>query len=232
MKPSNQRVVIILGPPGSGKGTQANLLAEKLSLLHLETSSIIESHLRNAKEGEAVTIDGVAYLLDEEKKLRDTGQLMSPPLIHFWLAQRVRELHQEGKSIVFSGSPRTLYEAEQLMPVLEELYGKEAITVLNIELSEEDSLFRNSHRRICELMRHSVLYSPETANLKTCILDGSALVSRGALDDPETIKKRLVEYRERTLPILDFLKTRGFVVVTINGAPSVAEVFGEILKNL
>src|SRR3989344_5164853 len=213
MKPSKElKVIIILGPPGSGKGTQATLLSEKLNLFHLETSRIIEANFNVTEPGAVVNVKGKEYSLDEEKKIREAGELMSPPLIHFWMEQKVRELSAEGKSVVFSVSPRTLHEAEQLMPILEELDGKDNITVFNIELSEEDALFRNSHRRICELMRHSILYSPETESAKICMIDGSDLVSRGTLDDPEAIKKRLVEYKERTLPILDFLKNQNFAI--------------------
>jgi len=99
-----------------------------------------------------------------------------------------------------------------------------------IEISPEETIFRNSHRRICELMRHPILYSEETKNLSICPLDGSKLVRREGLDDPETIKTRLKEYADRTYPVIEIFKEQGIKVKKVNGEQSVADVFKEILS--
>src|SRR3989339_216854 len=98
------QVVIILGPPGSGKGTQANLLAEKFGFFHLETSRIIEAKLANAKKNSFVSVRGKKYYLADELKKREKGELMSPPLIIFWLKKRIKELGRQGERIILSGS--------------------------------------------------------------------------------------------------------------------------------
>ena len=87
---------------------------------------------------------------------------MSPPVVAHIMQEKIRQVHSAAKDIVTSGSLRTLYEATHLYPILEELYGKENITAFFLKLDEEQSIYRNSHRRICELVRHSILWSEET----------------------------------------------------------------------
>ena len=229
---NNKLVVILLGAPGAGKGTQAELLSEKLNLYYFETSKIIERAIQKARKGEFVEVEGKKYFFAQEKNLWQTGKLCSPPFVTFLVKQKIKALYQLGENLVIAGSPRTLYEGKKLMPFLERLYGKKNIRVILINVSAKESIFRNSHRRICELMRHPILYNKETAYLKNCPLDGSRLVRREGLDDPETIKVRLKEYKERTMPLISYFKSRGLNIKTINGKGSVAEVFKRVLKAL
>lgn len=234
MKPTKklkEPVIIILGPPGSGKGTQAGLLERELDIFHLETSEVIERKLKRVKKGDYVVVEGKKYFLEEEKKKREEGELMSSPLITFWVMKEIERLYKEEKGIVFSGSPRTLYEAEKLIPLIEKLYSKKYIRVIFIKLSAKDSIWRNSHRRTCELMRHPIIYNKETKNLKHCPLDGSKLIRR-VDDKPEIIKFRLKEYKKRTKPVIDYLKKRHFKVIEINGAPSPDRIHKGIMKVL
>ena len=131
-----------------------------------------------------------------------------------------------------AGSPRTVHEGKTVMPFLEKLYGKGNIKIILIQVSAKESIFRNSHRRICELMRHPILYSKETKKLKFCPLDGSKLIRRKGLDDPKTIRIRLKEYREKTLPLVKYLEERKLKVKKINGEGSVSKIFERILKVL
>lgn len=225
-------VIIIFGPPGSGKGTQGELLADTLGLYYFETSKILERNLRGADEGAVVVVEEVEYFLKEEKIKWQTGKLMSTPLVLFWMAEKVRELGEEGKGVLFAGSPRTVLEAEKLMPALEGFYGRENMRIVHLDLSVEESILRNSHRRICSLLRHPILYSDETKNLTRCPFDGSELIRREMLDDPETIKVRFKEYEERTKPMLEFFVKQGFEVKLINGEQTVEQVFKDILEAL
>ena len=228
----NPKVIIILGPPGSGKGTQSGLLAEKFGLYYFETAKVGEERINQAKKGEYILADGQKYYFENEKKLWKSGKLWSPPFITALVKDKIKELAAKKQNIVFAGSPRTIYEGEKLTPLLKKLYGKENITVILIEQSAEASIFRNSHRRICELVRHPILYSKENEKLKKCPLDGSKLIRRKGLDDPETIKTRLKEYKERTLPLIDYFKEEKLLVKKINGSPPPAIVFKNILKTL
>ena len=230
MKPFKKQVIILFGPPGAGKGTQAELLAEKFDLFHFETSGIIEKIIMNANEKDFIEEQGEKYYFKKEKQLWEEGKLWDPLFVIHFVKEKIKSLFDEEKGIVFSGSPRTVYEAEELGLLLKELYGEENIKVFFIEIDPEDTIFRNSHRRICELMRHSILYNEETKELTMCPLDGSKLIRREGLDDPESIKVRLKTYKERTYPILDVFKNEGIKVNKINGKQSVSNVYDDISK--
>jgi len=222
-------VIIILGPPGSGKGTQAELLMERFDLYHFETSEIIEKNFAIAKSGDFVKVGKEKYFLSEEKKLRKAGKWMSPPLIAFWVKDGIKKLAKEGKGIVFSGSPKTLYEAAEIVPLIKKLYGARNIGIILLEQKAAVSVWRNSHRRICELMRHSILYTEETAKLKKCPFDGSNLVFREDRSR-EVVENKIKEFKERTVPILAYFKKQGLKIKRINGEQAVADVFKDVLQ--
>lgn len=223
-------VVIILGQPGSGKGTQSELIAGKFDLYNLETSKIIESKVMDAKDGEYALVDGEKYYFSHEKELWLKGILCSPPFVSFLIRSKLQELAEEGKGVVMSGSPRTLPEGENIIPLIKKLYGEQNIKVILLELTAEQTIWRNSRRRICEFMRHSILSTEkEFLDLTHCPLDGSKLVRRKGLDDVETIKVRLKEYKERTYPLVDYFKKQGLEVKRINGEQSVEEVHKNVL---
>jgi adenylate kinase family enzyme len=101
-----------------------------------------------------------------------------------------------------------------------------------LEISPKETLQRNSQRKICELMRHPIIFSPQTKNLKICPLDGSRLIKRKGLDDPKTIIKRIEAYQKETLPVIEYFKKQKYKVIKINGSPPPAQVFNDILKHL
>ncbi|MEK7503839.1 MAG: nucleoside monophosphate kinase [Patescibacteria group bacterium] len=230
MKKSSALVVIILGPPGSGKGTQAELIAGKFNLYNLETSKIIESKVMKAQKGEYALVAGKKYYFSHEKELWVKGILCSPPFVSFLVRTKLQELAEVGRGIVMSGSPRTLPEGEDIIPLIKKLYGAQNIRVILLELTPEQTIWRNSHRRICELMRHPILSTQkEFLSLTHCPLDGSKLMKRRGLDDPETIKTRLKEYKERTFPLVNYLKKQKLKVNKINGERSVEDVHKDVL---
>ena len=229
---SKKLVIILLGAPGAGKGTQAGLLADKLGLYYFETSKILEKSFNLSKKQKFIKIANKKYFYINEKKLWTKGFLCSPPFTSYLVKERIKQLYKAGENLIIAGSPRTLYEGKNIMPVLEKLYGQKNIKVILIQVSAQESIFRNSHRRICELMRHPILYSKETAELKFCPLDGSKLIRRKGLDDPDTIKIRLDEYKNRTLPLIKYFRERKLNVKEINGKGSVSKVFESILKSL
>jgi len=226
-----QKVILLFGPPGAGKGTQSELLASKFYFYNLDTSRVLEEKFKNAKPGETVGINGKSYPIDIELEKRRKGVLCSVEFTAFLMNKRIAEIHSLGKSLILSGSPRSLPEAEVEMPFLEELYGKENINIFFLDLPEEQTIFRNSNRRICELMRHSILYIPENANLKRCPLDGSRLIHRD-LDNVETIKLRLEEYEQTAAPLEDFYCRQNFNIKKINADQYVENVFDDILLAL
>lgn len=217
----NNFVIILIGPPGAGKGTQAELLAEKFGLFHFETSKIIEEKLNNADSNDEV--------LMEEKRKWTQGELNSPELVVEWIIERIKDFGIQKTGLVFSGSPRTMYEAEREMPVLEEFYGADNLKIIHINLTKEESIKRNSSRRICRANRHPIPNFPTFKDLKSCPKDGSELVTR-ALDTAETISVRYETYLRRTHPVLSFVESRGHEIIEIEGEQDINNVFEDIVS--
>src|SRR3989344_6135817 len=121
--------VIIYGPPGSGKGTQANMVADAVDAVHLDTGKVCEAFVHDPKRQ-------ANKVVKRERKLFDTGILMSPRFVFSIISSEVKRIAKAGVGVVFSGSPRTMYEAERLIPVLEKLYGRKNIFVFALDLSD------------------------------------------------------------------------------------------------
>lgn len=225
-----KQAIMLFGPPGAGKGTQAELLAEKTGYYHFESSKAIEACFKNESPDKVFKIEGKNYKVADEKRRWETGELASPPFVVFLMEERIKELAKEGKSIIFSGSPRTVYEAEKEIPLLKKLYGAENLRFIMLEITAETTIFRNSHRRICDLVRHSILFSPETEKLTKCPLDGSDLVRRKLLDDPETIKNRLQVFKNETFPVVEIIEKQGVPMHKINGERTVSDVHKDVVN--
>jgi len=217
--------VFLIGPPGSGKGTQADLLAERFGLVHIQTSKLGE-----AKINDSELIKNNPEIA-EIKKQYDKGELFPPPWIVKIVLDKAKEIADKGQGIIFSGSPRTIYEAENEMPYFENLYGKENIKIINLKIDENESINRNVHRRVCKLNGHPIPNFDQFKDMKTCPHDGSEIITR-SLDTPETIKTRNEVYHRRTEPIMDFLEKKGYEIIEVNGIDSIQKVFEVILNNL
>ena len=225
-----KKIVILFGQPGAGKGTQAELLADKLGYHHFESSKVLEHCWKTESPDKVFEADGEKFKVSDEIIRWKTGLLNSPKFVVALFTEKIRTLGHEGESIVFSGSPRTVYEAEKEIPLFIELYGSENIKLVVLEISAEQTIFRNSHRKICDLMRHTILFTPETENLTKCPFDGSDLAARKGLDDVETIKKRIQVFQQETLPVLDIAEKFGLKATKISAEQSVADVHKEVLK--
>ena len=217
-------VAIFFGRPGAGKGTQARRIAEKFNLVNFDTGRFIEEVVHNPLNQDDPVVQ-------KERKNFDQGYLCAPEWVVQIVREKIKKIYQNKQGLVFSGSPRTLYEAEKIMPLLSDLYGQENIFVFKINLSQESAVSRNLHRRICEKCGYQVIYSPETKNWKFCPLCGGKLVVR-SLDNEKSIKVRWDEYRKRTQPVLDYLAQNNFQIFEINGEPAPDIVTGEVLKYL
>ena len=217
---NNKIAVVIFGPPGSGKGTQAEKLAERFGLHHLNLGGLIEKILHDpAKQDDPI--------VRRERQNFESGMLCTPEWVVLQVAGEVRRLAGEGKGIVFSGNPRTLPEAEQEIPLFEELYPRENIFFIRILVGPETSIFRNSHRRICSRCGHALIYAPENKESATCPKCEGSLVTR-TLDNPEAIKVRLQQYEDRTKPIFEYVEERGYTIHVVSGESDPDTVFNEI----
>ncbi|OGN12835.1 MAG: hypothetical protein A3C71_01315 [Candidatus Yanofskybacteria bacterium RIFCSPHIGHO2_02_FULL_43_15c] len=212
------RVVFLMGPIASGKGTQADMLANKLGLFHLETSKFLEAQMNKPE-------------FSKQREQYHSGQWMEPVWVAGIVAEEAGKIFDQGRGLVFSGSPRTLEETEVELPFFEKKVGKENLLFFNVNLSEQEAVKRSVSRRICKVNRHPIPGFSEFEDLTACPEDGSELI-RKSLDKPEIIARRYQEYLNRTVPIFDFLKERGYDVIEINGEQPIADVFNDIVKHL
>lgn len=224
--PSNQKVVIVMGPPGSGKGTQANLIAEKLNLYHLDTGKFLEELVHDPKLQDNPEVA-------KERENFDGGVLVSPLFFLKWVTEKINDLHKNGEGIIFSGSPRTMLEGfgdeshKGLMDVLEKDYGRENVLIFLLQVPDEESVKRNSARLICSVCGNAMI-GALNFQLPQCPVCGGPF-RRRTLDNPEIIKKvRLEEYKNRTFPVVAELENRGFEVNKIDGTPLPYQVFEKI----
>lgn len=223
-----KKVILIYGAPGAGKGTQADLLAKKMGYYHFDTGKYIEQVVYDPEKLKN-------KIVQRERKIFDSGVLCTPSWVLKIVGEKSIELAKAGIKVVFSGSPRTLFEAfgdkknKGLINILEKGFGKKNIGILYIEVKPGDSVFRNSNRAVCSVCGAPVLYKEN--GVQTCPFCDAPL-KRRSLDTPETIKVRLQEYKNRTRPVLEELKKKGYKINVIDGKPAPFKVFEEVKKKI
>lgn len=218
------KVVMLFGLPGSGKGTQAEILSERFGFFHFDTGKEVEKIVMDpSKQDDPV--------IQRERKNFEIGLLSTPSWFEQMVRERIEAYAAEGRRLVFSGSPRTIEEVTNLHPLFEKLFGKDKLTGFLIKIKDETSIFRNSHRRVCRKCRFPITWTVATEWWKHCPKCGATLVRR-VLDTPDVIKERIREFRNRTEPTIDFLKKNGVSVVEIDGEHSPEVVSHQILSYL
>ena len=182
-------VLVMLGPPGSGKGTQATMLKEKLGLPHISTGDLLRD---NVKRG--TTLGGQA------KTFMESGKLVPDQLILDMLFERVAQSDCQ-KGYILDGFPRTLAQAEALQSRLKE---KAQIKVINLELADKIIIERLTKRIVCEtcgIPYHLVSAPPQKSGV--CDKCQGKLVQRSD-DTVEVISRRLKVYHEQTSPLIAY----------------------------
>ncbi len=227
MKKSNNKAVILYGPPGSGKGTQAELLSRRFNFIHFDTGRYIESLVHSPEADRNRE-------LARERTNFDTGKLCTPSWVLKVTAAMARNIGEAGFGIVFSGSPRTIYEVEGdrthwgLLKTLIDVFGKKNITIMYLAIKPGTTAKRNTARKVCSVCGLPVLASSKNTQ---CALCGGPTKTR-TLDNADVIKVRLKEYENRTKPILALLKKKGFTITTIHGEQAPYLVHRDILRTL
>lgn len=218
------KAIIILGPPGSGKGTQADIVATHHRVIHFDTGRYIE---------QAIAAQSAANDLKGREEF-EQGKLRDPHWVLPVLKREIKKIARAGFGVVLSGSPRSLFEAfgdkkhKGLIPFLCELYRKENIFVFILQVPPRVSIARNTKRRVCTVCGKTNLMG---ARIRHCPFCGGKL-RRRSLDQPDIIKVRLKEYKERTVPVLRELKKQGFRVVAVDGTKKPADIFSSINRVL
>ncbi|MBV9156277.1 MAG: adenylate kinase [Acidobacteriaceae bacterium] len=201
------KVIILLGPPGSGKGTQAERLSSALGICAISTGEMLR---REAQSGSALG-----------KMVQDvlsSGQLVSDNLINRVVAHRLQQADC-ATGCILDGYPRTVAQAQFLDALLEK-WNVPAPVVLNFEIPCEEVVSRLSRRRQCTECGR--VYTVSTLSTETGILcdrDGSMLVQR-ADDHPSTIRERLRIYEKNAGQLINYYRSRDYHRVCATGAPS------------
>ncbi len=225
-----KKAVIIYGPPGAGKGTQANLLAWTKGFVHFDTGKFLDLLVHDKDNQQDSEIA-------EAQKQLDSGELVTPAFVLKITADEAKKIGEANFNIAFSGSPRTLFEAfgddrnKGLIAVLEETYGKENIYPVHLVIDPQKAILRNKNRKICSICYTAILYNEKGHQHTTCPLCGGALRTR-SVDNPAVFETRIKEYEERTAPILETLKERGYRLYEVDANPLPFDVFADLKQKL
>jgi len=210
--------LIMLGPPGAGKGTQAERLVEDFELPYYATGDILRAAVRDGSE-----------LGREAKEHMDRGDLVPDELITKVIVERL-DTPEAADGFVLDGFPRTRGQAQSLDEQIDRL-GRRLTAALLIEVDDDEVVRRLSGRRVCAANGH--LYHVDHDPPKSegvCDEDGSALEQRED-DRPETVKHRLEVYHEQTQPLVEFYDERG-MLRRFDGSRKPGEVHDHIKATL
>jgi adenylate kinase len=206
--------LVLLGPPGSGKGTQGERLQEDYRLPYWATGDILRSAV---KEGTEVG--------KEAKKYMDAGDLVPDEVIIGIIAERI-STPEAGDGFILDGFPRTTPQAEALAAKMKEL-GRELTAAILIDVPEEEVVRRLGGRRTCKENGHvfHVEFDPPKKE-GVCDVCGGELIVRDD-DKPDVIKHRLEQYEEKTKPLVEYYEKQG-ILHPVDGAKEPAEVEKQI----
>ena len=210
--------IIMLGAPGAGKGTQANMISEKYDLPHVSTGDIFRANIKNGTE-----------LGKKAKAFMDAGQLVPDELTVDLLLDRIsKEDCKNG--YILDGFPRTIPQAECLEKALN-ARGEAIDFAIDVEVPDENIVKRMGGRRACVscgATYHVVNVPPKKEGI--CDKCGSDLILRDD-DKPETVQKRLEVYHAQTKPLIDFYGAKG-VLKEFDGTQEMSKVFADIVQVL
>ncbi len=210
--------IIMLGAPGVGKGTQAQMICDKYNIPHISTGDLFRSNIKNGTE-----------LGKKAKEYMDKGQLVPDELTVELLLDRVaNEDCKDG--YVLDGFPRTIPQADVLDKELTKLSDKIDFAI-DVEVPDENIVRRMSGRRAC--LKCGATYHIEHIPPKQegiCDRCGSELVQRDD-DKPETVQNRLSVYHEQTQPLIEYYNSKN-ILKTVDGTKDMNDVFEDIVKIL
>jgi adenylate kinase len=200
--------IVLLGPPGAGKGTQAKLLAERTGLLHLSTGDLLREEVARASS-----------LGARAKGYMDRGDLVPDDLIIGMIRERIAQK----SGFILDGFPRTVAQAEALARITP------LDVVINVGLTREDVIRRLSSRRVCRSCGriYNLLFDPP-ADARRCPACGGGELFQRDDDQAKVIENRYDVYAEQTAPLVAFYGARG-LLRDVDGSRPSAEILETIL---
>ena len=205
--------IVLLGPPGSGKGTQGEMLSQELGFVRLSTGDMLREAVRN----------GTPLGL-EAKKFMDSGALVPNELIINLMKEKIASLG-DGVGVIFDGFPRTVEQADALGEQID------IDLALNLDVEDSELITRLTKRRSCPKC-NSVFhldYNPPSKPGK-CDKCGSDLYQRDD-DKEDTVLNRLKVYRENTMPLIAYYTKKG-TLQTVQGIGSIEDIFKNVKKTI
>ena len=210
--------IILLGPPGAGKGTQAQRIVDRYHIPQISTGDILRAAVKESTP-----------LGMKAKGFMDQGQLVPDEIVIGIIEERLRTKDCD-PGFTLDGFPRTIPQAEALHPILTNL-GKKIDHVINIEVDPEELVRRLTGRRTCKncgAMFHLLFQPPKKEGI--CDRCGAALYQR-ADDKEETIRTRLKEYEKQTAPLIQFYQGKN-TLRSIQGVGGPDQIFDQIIRLL
>ena len=209
--------IVLLGPPGAGKGTQAKSISNKYSIPHISTGDIFR---KNISENTPLGIEAKSYM--------DNGQLVPDEVTINMVKDRLQQEDCK-QGYLLDGFPRTVSQAEALQDFLDSR-NESLDTALLIEVPRDFILERMTGRRVCPSCGASYHIKFNPAVNGKCELCGSDVVQRKD-DTEETVKERLDVYEKQTQPLIDFYKDKN-LLSTVDGTQAINKVFEGICRVL
>ena len=210
--------LILLGPPGAGKGTQASSIVAEYGITHISTGDIFRHNIKNETE-----------LGKKVKSYLDKGQLVPDELTIDLVWDRLSKDDCK-KGFLLDGFPRTINQAEALQKGLEER-GLKLDKVINIDVDKNILVERLSGRRVCKNCGETY-HIDNKPTLKDGVCDKcSGEVIQRADDNEKTVLDRIEVYEKQTFPLIDFYKNLG-LILTVDGTLSIEDVFSQIKESL
>ena len=206
--------LILFGPPGAGKGTQAKKMVDLYGIPQISTGDILRA---NVREGTELGLAAKAYM--------DKGELVPDEVLIGIIKNRLKEPDCE-KGFILDGYPRTKPQADALAALLDEI-NKPIDVVLNLEVPDEELVERISGRLMCNncgASYHRTFNPPKKEGV--CDTCGGELFQR-ADDREEAVQNRLNVYKKQTQPLIDYYAEKG-ILVTLEGTKDINEVFEDI----
>ncbi|WP_071028072.1 adenylate kinase [Peptoniphilus raoultii] len=210
--------LVILGPPGAGKGTQADYIIKKYNIPHISTGDIFRENIKNKTE-----------LGNKAKSYMDKGLLVPDELVIDLVEDRLNKEDCEN-GFLLDGFPRTVAQAVSLDAILDKK-DKALTKVINIDVKPEILVERAVGRRVCKscgATYHIKFNPPKVEGI--CDKDNEKLIQRQD-DTEETVKTRIKVYFEQTAPLIDYYKAQS-LLLNIDGQKDIDKVFEDIVKGL